>query len=58
MTNMTASTASEKKLVKAIQSSIGAAQDGILGPASAVDLAAANLHDILDNSRYILMHGR
>lgn len=40
MTNMTASTASEKKLVKAIQAAIGASQDGILGPASAVDLAA------------------
>lgn len=39
MTNMTASTASEKKLVKAIQDAIGAAQDGVLGPASAVDLA-------------------
>lgn len=40
MTNMTPSTASEKKLNKAIQAAIGAAQDGILGPASAVDLAA------------------
>lgn len=39
MTNMTPSTASEKKLTKAIQAAIGAAQDGILGPASAVDLA-------------------
>lgn len=41
MTNMTPSTASEKKLTKAIQTAIGAAQDGILGPASAVDLAVA-----------------
>ena len=41
MTNMTPSTASEKRLVQAIQSRIGAAEDGILGPASAVDLAAA-----------------
>lgn len=41
MTNMTPSTVSEKKLLKAIQSRIGAAQDGILGPASAVDLAVA-----------------
>lgn len=40
MTNMTPSTASEKKLTKAIQAAIGAAQDGIIGPASAVDLAA------------------
>lgn len=39
MTNMTPSTASEKKLIKSIQAAIGAAQDGILGPASAVDLA-------------------
>ena len=41
MTNMTPSTASEKKLLQAIQRRIGAAQDGILGPASAVDLAVA-----------------
>ena len=40
MTNMTPSTASEKKLNKAIQKAIGSAQDGIIGPASAVDLAA------------------
>lgn len=39
MTNMTPNTGSEKKLLKAIQSRIGAAEDGILGPASAVDLA-------------------
>lgn len=39
MTNMTPSTGSEKKLLKSIQAAIGAAQDGILGPASAVDLA-------------------
>lgn len=39
MTNMSPSTASEKKLNKAIQAKIGAAQDGIIGPASAVDLA-------------------
>lgn len=39
MTNMTPGTGSEKKLLKAIQSRIGAARDGILGPASAVDLA-------------------
>lgn len=39
MTNMTPGTGSEKKLLQAIQSRIGAAQDGILGPASAVDLA-------------------
>ena len=37
MTNMTPGTNSEKKLNKAIQAAIGAAQDGILGPASAVD---------------------
>ena len=41
MTNMTPNTGSEKRLVKAIQSRIGAASDGILGTASAVDLAAA-----------------
>ena len=41
MTNMTPSTVSERKLTKAIQAAIGAHQDGILGPASAVDLAAA-----------------
>lgn len=41
MTNMTPSTASEQKLTKAIQAAIGAAQDGIIGPASAVDLAVA-----------------
>lgn len=40
MTNMTPGTNSEKKLNKAIQAAIGASQDGILGPASAVDLAA------------------
>lgn len=40
MTNMTPSNSSEKKLLKAIQRKIGAAEDGILGPASAVDLAA------------------
>lgn len=40
MTNMTPSNGSEKKLLKAIQTKIGAAQDGIIGPASAVDLAA------------------
>lgn len=40
MTNMTPATVSERKLTKAIQAAIGAAQDGILGPASAVDLAA------------------
>ena len=40
MTNMTPTTASEKKLNKAIQKAIGAAQDGVIGPASAVDLAA------------------
>lgn len=40
MTNMTPSTASEKRLNKAIQAKIGAAQDGILGPASAVEIAA------------------
>ena len=40
MTNMTPGTNSEKKLNKSIQAAIGAAQDGILGPASAVDLAA------------------
>lgn len=39
MTNMTPGTGSEKKLLQAIQGRIGAAQDGILGPASAVDLA-------------------
>lgn len=41
MTNMTPSAASERKLTKSIQAAIGAAQDGILGPASAVDLAVA-----------------
>lgn len=41
MTNMTPSTGSEKKLLKSIQAKIGAAQDGIIGPASAVDLAVA-----------------
>lgn len=41
MTNMTPSTGSEKKLLKSIQTKIGAAQDGIIGPASAVDLAVA-----------------
>lgn len=41
MTNMTPSTASEKGLIKAIQRRIGAAEDGVLGPASAVDLAVA-----------------
>lgn len=40
MTNMTPGTGSEKKLNQAIQKAIGAAQDGIIGPASAVDLAA------------------
>lgn len=39
MTNTTPSTASEKKLNKAIQASVDAVQDGILGPATAVDLA-------------------
>ena len=39
MTNMTPSTGSEKKLLQAIQSRIGATQDGIIGSASAVDLA-------------------
>ena len=41
MTNMTPNTGSEKRLNKAIQAKIGAAQDGIIGPASAVDLAVA-----------------
>lgn len=41
MTNMTPSTNSEKKLNKAIQAKIGAVEDGIIGPASAVDLAVA-----------------
>lgn len=41
MTNMTPATVSERKLTKAIQAAIGAAEDGILGPASVVDLAAA-----------------
>ena len=41
MTNMTPATVSEKKLTTAIQAAIGAAEDGILGPASAVDLAVA-----------------
>lgn len=41
MTNMTPTTVSEKKLTTAIQAAIGAAEDGILGPASAVDLAVA-----------------
>lgn len=41
MTNMTPATVSERKLTRAIQAAIGAAQDGILGPASAVDLAVA-----------------
>lgn len=39
MTNMTPATGSETRLLKAIQRRIGAAEDGILGPASAVDLA-------------------
>lgn len=41
MKNMTPETASEKRLIKAIQGKIGAAQDGILGSASAVDLAVS-----------------
>lgn len=41
MTNMTPGTVSERKLNQAIQKAIGAAEDGILGPASAVDLAVA-----------------
>lgn len=40
MTNMTAQTGSEKRLVRGIQRAVGAREDGILGPASAVDLAA------------------
>ena len=40
MTNMSAQTGSEKRLVRGIQRAVGAREDGILGPASAVDLAA------------------
>lgn len=40
MTNMKASTASEKRLIQGIQKAVGALADGILGPATAVDLAA------------------
>lgn len=43
MTNMTPSTGSEKKLMKSIQAKIGAAQDGIIGPASAVYLSVARM---------------
>lgn len=39
MTNMTPATASERRLTSAIQTAIGAKPDGIIGPASAVDLA-------------------
>lgn len=40
MTNMSAQTGSEKRLVRGIQRAVGAREDGILGPASAVNLAA------------------
>lgn len=40
MTNMKPGTTSEKRLLTTIQAVVGAEQDGIIGPASAVDLAA------------------
>lgn len=40
MTNMRPDNTSEKKLIQAVQGAIGAEQDGVLGPASAVDIAA------------------